>query len=73
MPKNFLSVVAYVFAIAAGLALLITLIAFSATIFALAFIYIFVPLFIFAGIRYLWLRYKYRGYEKITFIDDDKR
>ena len=43
MPANFLSVVYAVFAAAIAIALLVTLVIFGATIFAVAFVYIFIP------------------------------
>ena len=69
MPANFLSVLYYTLAVALGLALVVTLVAFGATIFALAFIYIFIPLFLVATIRWLWLKYKLKKQGYIIYND----
>ena len=71
MPVNYIQIVFSVLAAALGIALLITLVAFGATIFALAFVYIFIPLFIIAGLRWLWFKYKYSQKGRITFRDND--
>lgn len=72
MPANFLSVVYAVFAAAIVIALLVTLVIFGATIFAVAFVYIFIPLFIIASVRWLWLKYKYNKTGRIEFFDNDR-
>lgn len=69
MPANFLSVLYYTLAVALGLALIVTLVAFGATIFALAFIYIFIPLFLVAFVRWLWLKYKFKKQGYIIYND----
>lgn len=70
MPNNFLQLLSYIFAISVSAAVIITLIAFSATIFVLAFTYIFIPLLIIAGVRWLWMKYRCRTQDRITFFND---
>ncbi len=71
MPANFITLLFYILAAAVGLAAMVTIIALGATIFALAFVYIFIPLFIIAGLRWLWFKYKYSQKGRITFRDND--
>lgn len=72
MPKNFLQLLSYILAISVSAALIITIIAFSATIFILAFTYIFIPLLVIAGVRWLWMKYKCYNQDRITFFNDKK-
>lgn len=69
MPANFLNVFYYVLAAALGIAFLVTVIAFSAAVFAVVFTYVFIPLFILAAGRWLWLKYKYNPNNRIPFDD----
>ena len=70
MPTNFLTVFYYVLATALGIAFLVTAIAFSATVFAVVFAYVFIPLLIIAFIRWLWLKYQYNKQKRIFYYDD---
>lgn len=70
MRNDFLSLLFYVVAAAIGIAAVITIIALGATIFALAFVYVFIPLFIIAGVRWLWLKYQISKRDRIEYYDD---
>ena len=70
MRNDFLSLSFYVVAAAIGIAAVITIIALGATIFALAFVYVFIPLFIIAGVRWLWLKYQISKRGRIEYYDD---
>lgn len=70
MQNNFLNVIFYVLAASLGIAALITLIALGATIFAVVFTYVFIPLFIIALIRWLWLKYRFSKTGRIEYYDD---
>lgn len=70
MQNNFLNVIFYVLAASLGIAALITLIALGATIFAVIFTYVFIPLFIIALIRWLWLKYRFSKTGRIEYYDD---
>lgn len=69
MPNNFLAMLYYILGVAFMAALVISIIAFTTTVFVLAFTYIFIPLLIIAGIRWLWLKFQNRS-GKITFYND---
>ncbi len=73
MPVNYIQIVFSVLAAALGIALLITLVAFGATIFALAFVYVFIPLLIIATARWLWLKYRLKTQEKITYFPPEDK
>lgn len=72
MPVNFMSVLFYVLAAALGIAAVVTLIALGATIFAVVFTYVFIPLFLIAGARWLWLKYKLSKRGKIEYFRNDE-
>ncbi len=72
MQNNFLNMLIYVLAASIGIAALITLIALGATIFAVVFAYVFIPLLILAALRWLWLRYRFSKQGRIEYFDHDK-
>ena len=67
-----MSVLLYVLATALGIAAVVTLIALGATIFAVVFTYVFIPLFLIAGIRWLWLKHQFSKRGKIEYFRDDE-
>ncbi len=70
MQNNFLNMIFYVLAGSLGIAALVTLIALGATIFAVVFTYVFIPLLIIAVIRWLWLKYQLSKTGRIEYYDD---
>lgn len=68
MPNNFLATLYYILGIAFMAALFISIVAFTTTVFVLAFTYIFIPLLAIAGVRWLWLKLTNRN-AKITYYD----
>ena len=71
MPNNFLNLLIYVVAASIGIAALITLIVLGATIFTVVFAYVFIPSFILAGLRWLWIRYYLAKHPKMEYFKDD--
>lgn len=72
MQNNFLNMLIYVLAASIGIAALITLIALGATIFAVVFAYVFIPLLILAALRWLWLKYRLSKQGRIKYFDNNK-
>ena len=72
MQNNFLNMLIYVLAASIGIAALITLIALGATIFAVVFAYVFIPLLILAALRWLWLKYGLSKQGRIEYFDNNK-
>ena len=70
MPANFLTMVYYLLGLALVIALLASIVAVGFTIFVGVFTYVFIPLLIIAGIRYLWIRWQLRKTERITYYDE---
>lgn len=70
MPNNFLNTLSYIVAMSLGLAFVITAAIFGFTLFAVIFAYVFIPLFIIAVLRWLWLKYQFSKKGRITYNDD---
>ncbi len=70
MPDNFLNTLSYIVAMSLGIAFVATLAIFGFTLFVVVFTYVFIPLFLIALIRWLWLRYKFFKQGKISYHDD---
>lgn len=70
MPDNFLNTLSYIVAMSLGLAFIATLAIFGFTLFVVIFTYVFIPLFLIALIRWLWLRYKLSAQGRINYYDD---
>lgn len=70
MPNNFLNTLTYLVALSLGLAFVVTAIIFGFTLFAIIFTYIFIPLFIIALLRWLWLKYQISKKGQITYYDE---
>lgn len=71
MPNNFLNTLSYIVAMSLGLAFIITAAIFGFTLFAIIFTYVFIPLFIIAVLRWLWLKYQFSKRSRITYRDDE--
>lgn len=70
MPNNFLNTLSYIVAMSLGLAFVVTAAIFGFTLFAVIFTYVFIPLFIIAVLRWLWLKYQFFKRGRITYNDD---
>lgn len=70
MPANFLTMVYYILGLALAIALLASIVAVGFTIFVVVFTYVFIPLLIIAGIRYLWIRWQLHKTGRITYYDE---
>ena len=69
MSNNFLNTLAYISATSIFVALFITIIVFGFTMFVLVFSYVFIPLLVFAGIRWLWPKKTTQKTVTVEFID----